>query len=88
MTGEEVDHPLAMNVLVWGILGVCCCGAVGGPIAWIRGRRVLGEIAASGGTMGGRTVALVGYVLGIISTLYTLIFIVAGVAYIVITRKP
>ncbi|MDT5197062.1 MAG: hypothetical protein QOI90_824 [Mycobacterium sp.] len=38
--------------------------------------------------MGGRTPALVGYVLGIISTLYTLIFIVAGVAYIVITRKP
>ena len=87
MTAEEVDHPLAMNVLVWGILGVCCC-AVGGPIAWIRGRRVLRDIAASGGTMGGRSEALVGYVLGIISTLYTILFIVVGVAYIVITRKP
>ncbi|HXO51994.1 MAG TPA: DUF4190 domain-containing protein [Mycobacterium sp.] len=87
MTAEEVDHPLAMNVLVWGILGVCCC-AVGGPIAWIRGRRVLRDIAASGGTMGGRSEALVGYVLGIISTLYTVLFIVVGVAYIVITRKP
>ena len=87
MTAEEVDHPLAMNVLVWGILGVCCC-AVGGPIAWIRGRRVLRDIAASGGTMGGRSAALVGYVLGIISTLYTILFIVVGVAYIVITRKP
>jgi hypothetical protein len=49
---------------------------------------VLREIAASGGTMGGRSAALVGYVLGIISTLYTLIVIVGGVAYIVITRKP
>ena len=87
MTAEEVDHPLAMNVLVWGILGVCCC-AVGGPIAWIRGRRVLRDIAASGGTMGGRSAALVGYVLGIISTLNTILFIVVGVAYIVITRKP
>jgi hypothetical protein len=87
MTAEEVDHPLAINVLVWGILGVCCC-AVGGPIAWIRGRRVLRDIAASGGTMGGRSEALVGYVLGIISTLYTVLFIVVGVAYIVITRKP
>jgi len=87
MTAEEVVHPLAMNVLVWGILGVCCC-AVGGPIAWIRGRRVLRDIAASGGTMGGRSEALVGYVLGIISTLYTVLFIVVGVAYIVITRKP
>jgi hypothetical protein len=87
MTAEEVDHPLAMNVLVWGILGVCCC-AVGGPIAWIRGRTVLRDIAASGGTMGGRSAALIGYVLGIISTLYTILFIVVGVAYIVITRKP
>ena len=87
MTAEEVDHPLAMNVLVWGILGVCCC-AVGGPIAWIRGRRVLRDIAASGATMGGRSAALVGYVLGIISTLNTILFIVVGVAYIVITRKP
>jgi hypothetical protein len=88
MTVEEVDHPLAMNVLVWGILGVCCCGVVGGPIAWIRGRRVLRDIAASGGTMGGRSAALVGYVLGIISTLNTFLFMVVGVAYIVITRKP
>jgi hypothetical protein len=87
MTAEVVDHPLATNVLVWGVLGVCCC-AVGGPIAWIRGRRVLRDIAASGGTMGGRSAALVGYVLGIISTLYTVLFIVVGVAYIVMTRKP
>jgi hypothetical protein len=49
---------------------------------------VLRDIAASGGTMGGRSAALVGYVLGIISTLYTVLFIVVGVAYIVITRKP
>jgi hypothetical protein len=87
MTGEEVDHPLATNVLVWGILGICCC-AVGGPIAWVRGRRVLREIAASGGTMGGRSAALTGYVLGVIGTLYTVVVIVAGAAYIVITRKP
>jgi hypothetical protein len=76
-----------MNVLIWGILGVSCC-AVGGPIAWIRGRRVLQEIAASNGTVGGRTAALVGYVLGIIGTLYTLTVIVVGIAYLVITRKP
>ncbi len=49
---------------------------------------MLREIAASGGTMGGRSAALVGYVLGIVSTLYTLIFVVGGVAYLVITRKP
>jgi hypothetical protein len=77
-----------MNVLVWGILSLCCCGAVGGPIACIRGRRVLRDIAASGGAMGGRSAALVGYVLGIVSTLYTVVFFVAGAAYILITRKP
>ncbi|HVQ84392.1 MAG TPA: hypothetical protein VMS84_06415 [Mycobacterium sp.] len=49
---------------------------------------MLRDIAASGGTMGGRSAALVGYVLGIVSTLYTLIFIVGGVAYMVIERKP
>jgi hypothetical protein len=87
VTSKDVDHPLAMNVLIWGILGVSCC-AVGGPIAWIRGRRVLRDIAASGGTMGGRSAALVGYVLRIIGTLYILIVIVGGIAYLVITRKP
>lgn len=76
-----------MNVLIWGIVGVSCC-AVGAPIAWIRGRRVLREIAASGGTMGGRSAALIGYVLGIIGTLWILICIVGGIAYVVITRKP
>ena len=76
MASDGVDHPLA------------CCGVVGGPIAWIRGRRVLRDIAASGGTMGGRSAALVGYVLGIVSALYTLLFIVGGVAYMVIERKP
>jgi len=49
---------------------------------------VLREIAASGGTMGGRSAALVGYVLGIIGTLWILICIVGGIAYVVITRKP
>jgi hypothetical protein len=88
MTGQQVDHPLATNVLVWGILSVCCCGAVGGPIAWIRGRRVLREIAASGGAVGGRSATLVGYVLGIVSTLYSVVFILGAVAYIVITRTP
>jgi hypothetical protein len=87
VTSNDVDHPLAMNVLIWGILGVTCC-AVGAPIAWIRGRRVLREIAASNGAMGGRSAALVGYVLGIIGTLYTVIVVVAGAAYLVITRKP
>jgi hypothetical protein len=49
---------------------------------------VLREIAASNGAMGGRSAALVGYVLGIIGTLYTVIVVVAGAAYLVITRKP
>jgi hypothetical protein len=38
--------------------------------------------------MGGRSAALVGYVFGIVSTLYTVVFFVAGAAYILITRKP
>lgn len=87
MAVKQVDHPLAMNVLVWGILGVCLCAA-GGPIAWVRGRRVLRDIAASDGAIGGRSAALVGYALGIISTLYTAAFILFAVGYTVITRTP
>jgi hypothetical protein len=87
VAGKDIDHPLAMNVLLWGIFGVSCC-AVGAPIAWIRGRRVLREIAASGGTMGGRSAALIGYVLGILGTLYYVIVIAAGITYIVVERKP
>jgi hypothetical protein len=79
---RDVDHPLAMNVLVWGIISFCCC-SLGGPIAWVRGRRVLREIAASGGTIGGRSAARVGYVLGIISTLYVVIAFVGGTIYLV-----
>ena len=61
------DHPRAMTSLVLGILGIVCCGLVA-PVALVMGRNAVREIDASGGRIGGRSTAQVGYILGIIGT--------------------
>lgn len=61
------NHPQATTVLVLGILGLVVCGILA-PIAWVMGNRVVAEIDASGGTMGGRENANIGRILGIIGT--------------------
>ena len=66
--GNPVEHPHATTVLVLGVLSMLCCGALG-PIAWVMGKRALDQIELSGGTIGGRSQVLVGYVIGIIGTL-------------------
>ena len=60
-------HPQATTVLVLGIVGVVVCQVVG-PFAWTMGNRVVAEIDAAGGRVGGRTEATVGRILGIVST--------------------
>ena len=54
-------------MLVLGILGIVVCQVVG-PFAWTMGNRVMAEIDAAGGRLGGRTEATVGRVLGIVAT--------------------
>lgn len=66
--GNPVEHPHATTVLVLGVLSMLCCGALG-PIAWVMGKRALDQIELSGGTIGGRSQVLVGYIIGIIGTL-------------------
>jgi len=61
------DHPQSTTVLVLGILGVVVCGVLA-PFAWVMGSRVLREIDASQGRLGGRSAAQVGWVLGIIGS--------------------
>ena len=61
------NHPQAMTVLVLGILGLVVCGILG-PFAWVMGNRVLGEIDASRGAVGGRSEANIGRILGIIAS--------------------
>ncbi|WP_069165509.1 DUF4190 domain-containing protein [Nocardia altamirensis] len=82
--GPPPDHPQATTILIIGILGLVFCQILG-PVAWVMGKKALNEIDASGGTIGGRTNVMVGYVCGIISTclivvslLFLALFLVLG----------
>jgi uncharacterized membrane protein YjgN (DUF898 family) len=70
------NHPQATTVLVLGILGLVVCGILG-PFAWTMGNRVVAEIDASGGRVGGRTEANVGRILGIVATALLAVSLVA-----------
>ena len=79
------DHPSATTVLVLGILGLVACQVLS-PIAWVMGNRVVGEIDASHGQVGGRSAANAGRICGIIGTvllgislLFILLFVVLAV---------
>jgi hypothetical protein len=50
------DHQQATTVLVLGILGLVLCQVIS-PIAWVMGNRVVGEIDAARGQLGGRSAA-------------------------------
>jgi hypothetical protein len=62
------DHPQATTVLVLGILGLLLCQVLS-PVAWVMGNRVVGEIDASMGQIGGRSSANAGRICGIVGTL-------------------
>jgi hypothetical protein len=61
------NHPQATTVMVLGILSLAVCGVLGIP-AWIMGNRVVREIDASRGTVGGRGSAQAGRICGILAT--------------------
>ena len=61
------DHPQATTVLILGILGLVVCQVIS-PFAWVMGNRVIREIDASGGTIGGRSNANAGRICGIVGT--------------------
>ena len=69
------DHPSTTTVLILGILGLVACQVLS-PFAWVMGNRVVREIDASGGQLGGRSMANAGRICGIIGTVL-LIFSVA-----------
>jgi uncharacterized membrane protein YjgN (DUF898 family) len=65
---SQPDHPQATTVLVLGILGLLLCQILS-PVAWVMGNRVVGEIDASMGQVGGRSSANAGRICGIVGTL-------------------
>jgi len=76
--GPPPNHAQATTVLVLGILSVVVCQVVG-PFAWVMGNRVVREIDASNGALGGRTEANVGRILGLVAT----VLIVVGLVLVV-----
>lgn len=81
--GPPPEHPRATLVLVLGIVGLVFCQFCA-PFAWAMGRRALNEIDASGGTVGGRSNVMVGYVLGIVGSVFLILAALALIAYIVV----
>ena len=61
------DHRQATTVLILGILGLVLCSILA-PFAWVMGNRVVREIDASQGQVGGRSSANAGRICGIIGT--------------------
>ena len=61
------DHQQAVLVLVLGILGLVLC-QLSAPVAWVMGNRVVAEIDASNGQLGGRSTANAGRICGIVGT--------------------
>ncbi|HET6697884.1 MAG TPA: DUF4190 domain-containing protein, partial [Nocardioidaceae bacterium] len=63
----------AIWALVLGILGLVCCGLVGGIPAIILGNMAKKEIAASGGAQTGGGMAQAGFIIGIIATVLSIL---------------
>ncbi|MEU4316924.1 DUF4190 domain-containing protein [Nocardia sp. NPDC024068] len=80
--GPPPEHPQATLVLILGIVGLVFCQLCA-PFAWVLGKRALNDIDASGGTVGGRNNVMVGYVLGIVGSVFLILMVLAIVAYIV-----
>src|SRR5947209_8080383 len=70
-----VGNQKALWSLILGIAGLVCCGLVAGIPALILGNIAKKEIAASGGTQSGGGMAQAGFVLGIISIVWTVFWL-------------
>lgn len=77
------DHPQATTVLVLGILGLLLCQVLA-PFAWIMGGRVLREIDAAGGAIGGRGSVNAGRICGIIGTVMLALSIAVSLLVVVL----
>ncbi|MEO9324621.1 DUF4190 domain-containing protein [Nocardioides sp. C4-1] len=64
--------------LVLGVLGVTIAFGITGPFAIIKARQAIAEIDEKPERYEGRTLALVGLVLGVVSTLWLLTWVVLG----------
>ena len=77
------DHPKSTTVLVLGILGLVLCQVLS-PFAWVMGNRVVQEIDASGGHLGGRSSANAGRICGIIGSVLLGLSLALVVLFVVV----
>lgn len=80
--GPPPEHPQTTTVLVLGIVSLFC--ALTGPFAWVMGKKALNEIDYSGGAVGGRSNVMIGYVLGIITSIVLALYLLSIVVFIVL----
>ena len=80
--GPMPDHPQSTTVLVLGIVSLVVCSILG-PFAWMMGNRVVREIDASRGMMGGRSSANAGRICGIIASVLLGLGVLAFVLFLV-----
>ena len=77
------DHPKATTVLILGILGLVAC-QLAGPFAWVMGNRVVQEIDASNGAIGGRSSANAGRICGIVASVLLILSVVVFIGFILL----
>ena len=77
------DHPQATLILVLGIIGLVACQVLS-VFAWVMGNKVVKEIDASGGQLGGRSTANAGRICGIVGTVLLGLSIAVLLLFIVI----
>ena len=77
--GPAPDHPQSTTVLVLGIVSLVVCQILG-PFAWVMGNRVVREIDAGRGSIGGRSSANAGRICGIIASVLLILTVLAFVA--------
>jgi hypothetical protein len=73
---EGQDKTLAIVSLVCGILSLTCCGAVTGIAALITGFMAKNNVDANPQQYGGRGLALAGMIMGGISTILTILYVI------------
>jgi hypothetical protein len=69
--GPPPNHGSAVTSLVLGILSLVLCGFITGIPAMVMGRRVIREVRASNGTLGGEGLAQAGFWTGLVGTVLT-----------------